>query len=220
MAFRPPPAIVQRVMRFKAIKHEDGKFLIFGNPAFIDPIYVQVYYHKLVEKKCGDEANRIRYYTAKLQAMIGTKIINERFGYAKTIPDKEKLTEFNQGQPEIMGLGQFQRVRMDFKNNLFIYSGRSPYAEEYKRFFGPQKGPVDYWLMGMWAGAFEAITNKKMLCIEKRCVAAGSKTCEFVIKPVKDWEKSELKKYEFLLKEAESMEELGGKMPPYIALPK
>lgn len=220
MSFKPPPAIVQKVMRFKAIKHENGKFLIFGNPAFIDPIYIQVYYHKLIEKISPEKANSIRYYTGKLQSTIGTKIINERFGYAKTITEKEKLTTFNQGQTELVGLGQYERVKLDFKNNIFIYRGKSPFAEEYKRFFGQQDNPVDYWIMGMWAGAFEEITGEKMLCIEKRCIAARSQFCEFVIKPVRKWEKSELKDYEFLLKEEKSMKELGGKMNPYIALPK
>ncbi len=222
MAFRAPPKILQRVMKFKAIKHDRGKFLIWGNPAFIDPIYIQLYYHKLVEKSCKSEANRIRYHVAKFQAEIGTRIINERFGYAKTLKEKQSLTIFNQGQTEVLGLGSFNIIRMDFKNNIFMYKGVSPFAEEYKRFFGLQKKPVDYWLMGMWAGAFEVITGKKMLCLETKCVASGASSCEFVVKPVESWSKSDanFKSNSFLVKDEPGFKGLGSKFTPYLGLPK
>lgn len=222
MAVKTTPGILEKTKRFKEIRHEGGKFLIWGNPAFIDPIYLQLYYHKLVENACGNDANRIRYYVAKTQAIIGSRIISERFGYAKTIPDKKRLMDFLRGQTDILGLGHFENVRVDFKNNLFIYKTRSPYAEEYKRFFGFQKHPVDYWLMGMWAGAFENLINRKMLCLEINCIAAKSHWCEFVIKPVESWDKKspEFKHNKFLLKETKTLEELGAKIPPYLGLPK
>lgn len=222
MSVNLPSPIMQKVARFKSLQHKDGKFLIWGNPAFIDPVYIQLYYHKLVESHTGFEhSNRVRYYTAKFQSMIGMKIINERFGYAKTLGDKKKILNFNMGQSEVLGLGKFEVAKQDFNNNVFIIRSKvSPFADEYKRFFGVQKNPVDYWISGCLAGIIESLIKKQVLCLETSCVASGNTFCEFMIKPEDQWDKKStlFKTHSFLTGKEPSLNDLGAKIPPYIQL--
>ncbi len=222
MPFSIPSPIMQKVARLKALQHKDGKFLIWGNPAFIDPVYIQIYYHKLMENNTSFEtANTMRYYTAKFQAMIGMDIINKRFGYAQTMLDKKRLLEFNMGQTEVLGLGKSTLFKSDFEKDAFIIRVMvSPFAEEYKRFFGTQKDPVDYWFMGAWAGTIESLIGKKTLCLENSCIAMGAKFCEFTIKPVEMWDEKDtiFKKNKFLLKEQPSLKDMGAEIPPYLQL--
>ncbi|HLC98682.1 MAG TPA: 4-vinyl reductase [Candidatus Nanoarchaeia archaeon] len=224
MGFKAPPSIMQKVMRFKALKYEEGGTLtIWGNPCSLIPLYIQIYFHKLAAKSTSDdELKWMLYHTAKFQTSIGFRIINERFGYAKTMQEKKQLLEFNTGQTEILGLGTWKFVRMDFDNNIFIVEGHSPYAVEFKRFFGMQKEPIDYFFCGSCAAAVETIIGKPMLAIESKCIAKGDKQCSFIIKPVNKWDKDDplIRKNKILLKKAPAMEELGAKMKPYLGLPK
>ena len=51
MGFKAPPSIMQKVMRFKALKYEEGGTLtIWGNPCSLIPLYIQIYFHKLAAK--------------------------------------------------------------------------------------------------------------------------------------------------------------------------
>jgi len=221
MALNLPPLILQKTLATKTLEFKEGKLYLWATPCFIDPIQLQTYYHRLNEHSCGyKKANRIRYYTGKLQAMTGMKIVNQRFGYAKTISDKKRLLLFNAGQTELLGLGKFQWQKIDFKNELFMCNTISPFAEEYKRFYGMQKNPVDYWIMGTWAGTIESLTGKKMLGLEGSCIAKGDRYCQFIIRPVDKWNKSDniFKKLKFLLKEEPGIKELGGSMKFYTKL--
>ncbi|MBD3310645.1 hypothetical protein GF351_05490 [Candidatus Woesearchaeota archaeon] len=224
MGFKAPSTVLQKVMRHKALKFEEnGKLTIWGNPCSMIPLYVQVYMHKLTEDATDtDTLKKILYHTAKLQTSIGFRIINERFGYAKTQTEKKKLLEFNTGQTEILGIGAWQFIRMDFKKNMFIVEGSSPYALEYKRFFGIQKDSIDYFFSGSCAAAVEETVGKTMLSLESECIAKGDKVCQFIIKPPEDWDKKDplMKKNMVLLEKAPSMEELGANMKPYLGLPK
>ena len=211
MASKAAPAILQKTLTKQHLNFKDGRVYLWGNPCFIDPVLIQVYYSRLIQKKCGEkEANRIRYYTAKLQALAGNKITNKRFGYAKTISDKKKLFLFNCGQAELLGLGKFEWIRLDFDKELFVCNTISPFAEAYKNFYGIQNQAVDLWLMGSWAGALEYILGKKMFTVESSCIAKGDKYCQFISRPIKRWEKNDslYRHYRYILDEVLHEEEL------------
>ena len=184
-------------------------------PSTINPIIIQIYYQKLIEMHCSKkEADRIWYYAGKSQARLGSDLVDKKYGYSKSLKSKKKILELDIGQPEIVGMGKFDLMRADFKNNIFISRCRSsPYAEVYKMFFGLQKECVDFWLMGIWAGGIEPIVNEKLVCFETNCVAKGDKYCEFIIKPVKAWGKKDylMKKYSYLLEEEPSLKDLGAR---------
>lgn len=197
MVFRPPPPLLEKVLRFKAIQHKEGKFFLWGTPCTILPMASSAFLFKLVEEAYGPEVvkNSI-YYTGKFQAIRGVQIINKRFGYAETMQDQKKLLEFNTQQLELLGLGSWQWKRMGFgSDNIFILSGKSPFAEIYKRFFGWRKEVVDYFMAGIIAGGLEGITGKKFDCVEQGCIAKGGTYCELMAKPSTDWTKDEFKEF-------------------------
>ena len=221
MTLNLPPPIVQKTLATKAFHFEDGKVFLWDTPCFMDPIQIQTYYHRLNEHHTGFEvANRIRYYTAKVQSMTGMKIVNQRFGYAETLREKEQLLQLNTGQAELLGLGKFTWVRIDFENELFIGNCISPFAEEFRRFYGAQDHPIDSWLMGCWAGCIESIIGKKSLCLEVLCIGKGDKECQFVVKPLEKWDANDdvFKKLQFLTQEEPDIKELGGSMDTYTKL--
>jgi predicted hydrocarbon binding protein len=220
MSLNLPPPILQKVAKFKAMQHKDGKFLIWGVPCFISELYVFIYLYKLLEDKYGyKEASSILYSMGYLQAQQGILMVNKRFGYAKTIQDKSKLLDFNMGQSEMVGAGKFEWLRKDFTQNTFIVKASSSFADEYKRFFSGQKNPVDHYARGELAALVTSVVEKECICVETRCMALGNSYCEFLIKPIESWKKD----YIELLKNQEisklkTMKELGAKIEPYISL--
>ncbi|MBD3313940.1 hypothetical protein GF345_05855 [Candidatus Woesearchaeota archaeon] len=188
MSFRAPPSIVQKVLRFKSIQIKDGKFLLWNTPGNVFPLFSTVYLNRIMEKNLGiKEAMTFFYEQGRYQAKNVYKIITQNFGYAKTITDKKKLLQFNTGQGELAGWGKWEWKVIDFKNNLFILSGYSTYAEEYRKIFGIQKHQVDHFGRGSCAGFIEEVIGIKVFCVETSCMATGKKKCEFMIKPVEEW---------------------------------
>ena len=98
MAFKPPPAILQRVLRFKALKHEQGgKLSLWGTPGVLNTNITESYLQRLIEKVYGEkECMSIFYTLGVFQGRDAFRMISQRFGYAKTIPDKKKLLELSQ----------------------------------------------------------------------------------------------------------------------------
>ena len=220
MVFKPPPAILQRVMKFKAIKHKDGKFLLWDIPCFISELYTFIYLQRLIEDGMGSrKASSIIYSMGFLQAGKGLKMVVDRFGYAKTIQDKKKLMDFNLGQSEMVGIGSLECVRADFEKEVFIFRGRSPIGEEYRKFFGTQRAPVDHFLRGCLGSMVEWVTKKRCLCIETQCVAMGKRYCEFVVKPVPGWDRKDPLYSNQSVEKVKDMKELGAKIEPYIISP-
>lgn len=212
--FKAPSLFVQKMLAHKALRHNDGKFFIWDNPSLIDPILNQIHYYLLSSESIGrDNADSLRYYSGKLQSNIGVRIINQRFGYARTIKEKKDLEQFNHGQIALMGFGAIEAIRMDFSEELFIHKGVSSFAEEYKKIFGVSKTPVDYWLCGSYAGALEVTQEKPMFTIETKCVAKGDPYCEFVTKPLDKWDKKDplVKNNNFLLKQPSSWKKIDKK---------
>jgi predicted hydrocarbon binding protein len=219
MVFRPPPAILQKVMRFQAIKHRDGKFLLWGIPCFISQLYAYVYLCRLIENRFGKKENmNLNYNFGKLQAREGFRMISERFGYAETIRDKKMMLEFNSGQAELVGIGSLDWVKMDFEKNYFILRVKSPIAEEHKRFFGLQREPVDHFIRGEMTAYIEEISGKKIFTLEKICIAMGKPCCEFIAKPVEEWDKNDPLVKSQWVDDLPGMKDLGAKIEPYLIL--
>lgn len=217
MAFKPPPALLTKLLKFKALEHKDGRFMIWKIPAIISQTYSLVYLQRLIEKRTSSkEMITLMHNMGRLQAQQGYRIISERFGYAKTIQDKINLLKFNLGQTEIVGLGRSEVIRADFVKMHFIFKAESVFAKEYIRFFGMQKSAVDHFLRGASVAYIEELTGKKMVCIETSCVAKGDKYCEFVVKPATGWDKKDKIYKEQEVKGYQDLKSLGAKIEPYL----
>lgn len=220
MAFKLPSELLQKVLRFKALQHKEGRLKLWGIPAFLSPAYVFVYQQEMLIKKVGyKKAMDIMYLTGKFQARQAFRMISKRFGYAKTIPDKKKLLDFEIGQGIVAGHGPFKCVHADFKDKTFIIKGISVMAEEYKRFYTAKKRFIDHFLRGLIVAFVEEVSEEKMMCIEKKCISRGNQFCEFVIKPVDKWDKEDLiVKEQFVKEDCPEFKELGAKIDPYLEL--
>jgi predicted hydrocarbon binding protein len=220
VAFKPPPAIIQRVLRFKSMKYTDGGGIkLWGIPAEFFMMYAEVYLQRLIEKEFGvKKASSLIYAKGSLQAGQGFKMISERFGYAKTIPDKKKLLEFNIGQTAMVGMGKSEWIKMDFENEVFVFKCNSTTAREYKRFFGTQKQSVDHFLRGGVNAYVEQALKKKTFTVETKCIAMGDKCCEFIIKPIDKWNKNDPLFKEQAIDKIPSIKEVGAKIEPYLVL--
>jgi hypothetical protein len=216
----PPkvPKLLEKVIRFRALQWKDGKLFLFNVPGVLSQVYVIAYQQRLLENQVGiKRASNILYNGGKFQARQGAKLFNKRFGYAHTFIDKKKLLYFNLEQSSLTGFGGLKWIRLDFDKNIFIMTGKSALAEEYLRFFGLQKNSVDHWIRGCAAAMIgEVVTkDKKMLCIETKCLAKGNPYCEFIIKPIENWDKKDPLVKAQLTEDLQDIKKLGAKMEPY-----
>jgi predicted hydrocarbon binding protein len=210
MAFNPPPKLLERLMRFRALQHKEGKLLLHGIPVFLSLYDVNVYQQKLLEYLYGrKKACSILYNIGGFQTKRGIAIVNERFGFTNKVKEKKAVLEFNTQQSEIIGAGKFKWVKIDFDNQIFIIKGKSTFAEEYRKLFGFGIHPIDYYARGSIAAAVEILTNEKMFCIETKCIAQGNPYCLFVIKPIENWDKKILKKEKIM--DVPDLKKLGAK---------
>jgi predicted hydrocarbon binding protein len=219
MAFKPPPAILQRVLRFKAMKYEsNGGITLWGIPSVLSMHYALVYLQRLLEDKSGlKKASSFFYAQGALQARQGFRMISKRFGYAKSIPDKANLLRFNAGQAEMVGRGEYEWKAMDFDKGSFVITGHSTTADEYKRFFGTQSHSVDHFMRGAINSYIEESLGKKCFTAESKCLAMGHKYCEFITKPLKNWKGDSLFK-EQAIEDMPTIEQMGSKILPYLSL--
>ncbi len=209
--------LLLKALGLKALKHKEGKLSMWGVYGTLSLLSSQVYLQKLLETNLGLKKSRAYFYTVgRHQGKQAFRMLSGRFGYAKTIKDKAKLLKVIATQCEVVGHGQFQWIRIDLKNKLCVLAGRSSLAEEYKKIFGIKKYPVDYFLAGIASMFVEEIIKEKVFCMETACLAMGKRYCEFVIKPVRNWDKKDKQFKEQYVKELQSPEELGAKIKTFI----
>ncbi|MBW2966526.1 4-vinyl reductase [Candidatus Woesearchaeota archaeon] len=222
MAFKAPPKLpnlLEKVIRFKALRWKNGKLALFDVPGILFQLYAFAYKQRLLENQLGiKKAANIYYRVGKFQGKQGVRMTSERFGYAKTFIDKKRLLEFNVQQSNLVGFGEMKWAKIDFNKNIFVMVGKSALAEEYVRFFGLQKNPIDYFLRGCTTAIIEEVVDRKMLCIETKCIAKGNRYCEFVVRPIEDWDKKSLLFKQQLVKDLPNIKELGAKIEPYLLI--
>lgn len=184
--------ILERIMRFKALKWKDGKVLLWGMPSLLIAVYINTYIQKSLERNYGKkEMMSFLYDLGRFQSGWAFKLMSKRFGYAKTLADKIKLIKLHLDWGPFVGLGIYKWVKIDFKNKIFIVHGKSTMAEGYKKFFGIQKEPIDHYMRGQMNVFMEEVLKEKMFTVETKCIATRDSFCEFVIKPVDSWDKKD-----------------------------
>jgi len=178
-------SILEKILRFNALKWKNGKVLLWNMPSLITALYVFVYQHATIEKLYGKQAViDIFYNLGKFQAKQAFKLLEKRFGYGKSSNKKRlRLLHLNTSWSEFIGVGKFYWVKIDPNKFVFVAHGKSAIAEEYKKFFGVKRNNfIDHYLRGHAAALVESTTQRKCFCIETKCIAAGHKFCEFLVK--------------------------------------
>jgi hypothetical protein len=153
MALINGSGFLEKILRFHALRWSNGKLSLFNIPGFFHAVYVNVYQQKLMEKLHGEKATADFFYSVgKFQGIQGFRTIARNFGFDKVVRNKRKLLEMQTEQSSVVGLGNLRWVRIDLNKQLFVFRGRSIFAEEYKSFFGLQEKPVCHLIRGMTAG--------------------------------------------------------------------
>ena len=211
-------SILEKILRFNALKWKNGKVLLWNMPSLITALYVLVYQHATIEKLYGKQAViDVFYNLGKFQAKQAFKLVERRFGYGKKL-DKINLLHFNTSWAEFIGIGKFKWVKTDTKSNVFILQGKSAIAQEYKKFFGVQKDNfVDHYIRGQAAALIEEITKIPMSCIETKCIAAGHPICTFIIKPTSELNTHQLFKSQEPKRRCHEFSHLGALKDVYFA---
>ncbi|MBU2561195.1 MAG: 4-vinyl reductase [Nanoarchaeota archaeon] len=186
-------SLLDKVRRFNAIKHDDkGRIMMWGITGILMPNFSRVIFQEYLKKTVGkEECMKVLYTHGKLQSYFTFRFISKKYGYKEKLKDKVRLLHFNMGQGALVGMGRCEIKRIDRHNRVFIGVSNSSLAEEYKMSIGIKDEAVDHFLRGCFAAYVEAVTGEEMFCVEKKCIAKGDKLCEFVIKPLSEWDKED-----------------------------
>ncbi len=205
------------VIKYKQIKYKDGKIIGWGTPCTMFPTFSLLYLYEYLKKELNEKkVAEIFYSLGKFQGETAFKLIMKRFGFKKKIPNKKQFISFYASQAPAAGQGTWKMIVINFKKNIFIAVSKSPFAEEYKKYFGIQTNPVDHFMRGQCTALFEMMLKQKMFAVEKKCLAKGNIRCEIVTKPLEDWDKKDKLFNSQFVKETPSIQELDAKISPYI----
>jgi hypothetical protein len=187
--FKAPPAFLQRIAKFNMIKFNNGKFLAWGAPSQILPIFGLAYQRRVLEKFLKIEEIKTIYYNLGLiQGNISFNTIAEKFGMAKKYQDKAAFIKFYLGVSDAIGMGLWEPLKIDFDNEIFMGKGTvSPFAEEYKNIYGVQPYAIDDFIRGEATAMIQNLIGKKCITMETSCIAKGQPMCVIKIKPEDKW---------------------------------
>ena len=82
------------------------------------------------------------------------------------------------------GWGEISRTDLDFeKAHALVTISNSPVAALAKG----MKAPADVFIRGFLAGLFAVYFKRSVECIEAKCAALGDTNCEFIVKPIEEF---------------------------------
>jgi len=187
-------SILERIMRFNALKWKNGQLLLFNMPMILGACQNEMYKHEMIRLNQGYEVLRDTLYeSGSFQGRYAYKLLTKKFGFAKTITSKSKFLDFFITQSEFTGHGPFKWTKKDFTNNEFAGYGTPTYGKVYKECIGKSKDPVDDQIRGVASALISELVGKDIIGIETECIAKGSKVCSFIFKERKKWDLSDPK---------------------------
>ena len=178
--------------------HDYGSVSIWNVPSCYYPTNTVCSYQKLMEKSGNQELfKQISYDVGRLQGLISVKMMSSFFG----IKNPKEIIDSLTMQSSFMGFGIMEIIKFDEKTSSFIIANKTtPYAKEYLKLFGKQKGSIDHYFAGLFCGTFSEMMKKELICQETQCIAKGDKVCLFETRPAKENEKKGLFTHEELSK--------------------
>lgn len=162
---------------------QNGVMTVWGDPSLFVPMDAFLSLNKNLEKSIGRQLNNdLFYWLGKLYGANSTLMLIKKFGL-----NKKNVKEFVNGATQ----DGFGYLNIKWYDDVKTMSGEvigtnSAYAIRYKKKFGKQNNPVDYYLCGILAGGAEPLFKVDTLnVIEKKCMAKGDRQCLYYFKEVK-----------------------------------
>ena len=159
-----------------ALKYRHNNFFLVNMPFVILPIDMITE----IAKKENKDLNLDLYYSVKEGIKKRLKTDFEKdFGVRG-----EKGLEFMETFFTASGWGKLERNDLDFEKKYAIVNvTNSPVANECPKC----ELPVDTFLRGVIAGIFSIYFDTDVDCVEIKCSAQNQKSCEFIVKPLHEF---------------------------------
>jgi len=158
------------------LQFRHSNFFLINLPFVMLPVDVLA---AIAEKE--DKALNLSVYYSVKAAISGD--VRDRFKIDFGV-EGEKGLAFMESYISASGWGQIDRTDLDFENARALVSVTdSPVAAACKNV----KAPVDAFMRGFLAGLFTVYFGRNVECIESKCAALGESHCDFVIKPIEEF---------------------------------
>lgn len=159
-----------------ALQYKGNNFYLANLPFVILPVSVLI----SIAERNDFALDLSLYYSVKDSVVFSLRRELELdFGL-----EGKKSLEFMRSFFVASGWGLIELIDVDFENGRAIVSvDNSPVAKHVIN----AKKPCDTFLRGFLAGLFSVYFNKNVDCVETKCIALGSLDCEFVVKPLREF---------------------------------
>ncbi|MFH1637142.1 MAG: 4-vinyl reductase [Candidatus Woesearchaeota archaeon] len=179
--------IFRKVISGGHLSWKNGELFIWSVPLFMIPTYTHIELINSFKEKCP-ETNSILYSVGEKQTMMAVEYMMKKFGFKRKGDVINSVLE----QSLVLGYGKFKILHLNLETGEAAFKcENNPFARHYKEIYGIQKEPVDAYLAGTKAGIMEAITGKKLVARETKCIAKGDNCCLFEIKTLKEVNQSD-----------------------------
>ncbi len=159
-----------------ALKYSHNNFYLINMPFFIMPVDIIAG----IAQKENQQLNLELYYAVKEAVKSSVrKDFQVDFGI-----QGEKGLEFMEAFFTASGWGKLERTDMDKeKCQALVSVTSSPIASACRN----AKAPVDTFMRGVLAGILSIYFKKDVECVEVKCAALSAQQCDFVIKPLAEF---------------------------------
>lgn len=171
------------LIAYGGFNFQEGLMRVWGDPSLFIPMNAFVYlFHELEEQLGKDQAHEIFYWLGRLYGKNSTLMLIKRFG-----ADKSNIPEFVNGATQD-GMG-YLRIKQYDKENLTtgeVIGTNSIFALEYKKRYGKQTTPIDFYLCGMLAAGTEPLFDIWIKVSEKKCMVKEEDSCLYFFEQIKE----------------------------------
>lgn len=171
------------LMVYGGISYGRGVLKVWGDTSLFVPIDALTVYYNLLKKSIKKEADDIFYWLGHLYGKNCTLMLMKKFGF-----NKKKVSDFVNGATQD-GFGFMDVVEIKYSKNSFygkVEGTNSHFALNYKKMFGKQKSPVDFYMCGILGGGSEPLFGMNIEVNEKKCMSRGDKECIYILEDMKN----------------------------------
>jgi len=173
---------IAKLLATKELTFDRGKITFLREPLFMLPLDTLLDFQRLLEK---DNLQNLLYYSARETGSRWFELMVDHYNM-----DYEDIIKWGVKKIDLAGLGRNSVKRIDLKAGMALNELKdSSFAKLYVDRFGKASYCVDNIYRGYVAGAGKLIFNGRVChAIEVKCIAKGDSVCEFVVKPIKEFD--------------------------------
>ncbi len=145
-------------------------------PKFLAPLFSYVLVERLLLIRLKDNGSEILF---KIGKSLGKTITQKIISMHKNKPGPLVVRQFL-NEIENLGFGHCEIRHLNIEGKACIICNLSnALAKQYKKTFGIQSNPSDFFLSGLYSGCLSQVLKADCYFIEKKCVAKNDQACIF-----------------------------------------